>query len=84
MIIVSDKVGKREIGIKMYDMIFTKGKVAGQWWIGNLTFNFQFFYKLVGKDKAFGEKARAYLKTLESNGLIPRENFYHNVFEILS
>ena len=84
MIIVSDKVNKREIGVKMYDIIFTKGKVAGQWWIGNLTFNFQFFYKLVGKDKVFGEKARAYLKTLESNGLIPRENFYHNVFEILT
>lgn len=83
MIIVSDKIGKREIGVKMYDMIFTKGKVSGQWWIDNLTFNFQFFYKLVGKDKVFGEKAKSYLKILEANNLTPKESFYHNIFEIL-
>lgn len=83
MIIVSDKIGKKEIGVKMYDMIFTKGKVSGQWWIDNLTFNFQFFYKLVGKDKVFGEKTKNYLKILEANNLTPKESFYHNVFEIL-
>jgi tetratricopeptide (TPR) repeat protein len=42
MIIVSAKVDKKEIGVKMYDMIFTKGKLGPQWYINNLLYNFQF------------------------------------------
>ena len=88
MIIVSDKVGKKEIGIKMYNMIFTKGKVASQWWIDNLTFNFQFFYNIKNnfdaKEDNFGSKAKQYLKKIEEFGLFPKESFYHNVYNLNS
>lgn len=44
MIIVSDKVNKREIGLKMYDILFTKKYMnVGEWWIKNIVYNLQFF-----------------------------------------
>jgi hypothetical protein len=84
MIIVSDKIGRREIGVTMYKLIFKKGKVAGQWWMDNLCFNFQFFFKLIDeKDrKEMTIKAKEYIKTMLENNLKVKESFLQNVYEM--
>ncbi len=43
MIIVSDRVKKNEIGVKMYEMIYTKKFKAPEWYLKNLIFNMRFF-----------------------------------------
>jgi len=44
MIIVSDRVKKNIIGIKMYNIIFMLKSIdAGEWWANNLVYNFQYF-----------------------------------------
>lgn len=44
MIIVSERIKKYDVGIKMYEIIFNcKYIEAGEWWIHNLFFNLQFF-----------------------------------------
>jgi len=61
MIIVCERLKKYEIGIKMYDIIFTKGNVnIGEWWIKNLVYNLQFFIEK-NKDINFVTKWRNYL-----------------------
>jgi tetratricopeptide (TPR) repeat protein len=85
MIIVSDNVGKKEVGVKMYNMIFTKKKMAAQWWIDNLLYNFQFFYTIIPKtDTEFISKAKEYLKLLEYNKYNIKDNFYRNLYELIS
>ena len=85
MIIVSDNVGKKEVGVKMYNMIFTKKKMAPQWWIDNLLYNFQFFYTIIPKtDTEFISKAKEYLKLLEENKYAIKDNFYRNLYELIS
>ena len=83
MIIVSDRVKRNEVGVKMYDMIFTKRKINTQWFIDNLLFNFQFFVKHVDKsDKGFIARMKSYVELLENNGLKIKESFYHNMYEL--
>jgi tetratricopeptide (TPR) repeat protein len=84
MIIVSDKVGKRDIGLIMYKLIFTKGKISTQWWMDNLCFNFQFFFKLIDeKDrKDMVAKAKKYIKVMIENNLKVKESFLQNVYEL--
>lgn len=82
MIIVSDKVNRKDVGVKMYDMIFTKGKLGPQWFIDNLLYNFQFFYKLIN-DKEMIQKARNYLESLENSGYYIKESFYENLGELI-
>ena len=85
MIIVSDNVGKKEVGVKMYNMIFTKKRMAPQWWIDNLLYNFQFFYTFIPKtDTEFISKAKEYLKLLEYNKYAIKDNFYRNLYELIS
>jgi hypothetical protein len=44
IIIVAERLKKYDIGLKMYDIIFTKKNInPGEWWVKNLVFNFQFF-----------------------------------------
>ena len=44
MIIVTERLKKYNIGLKLYNILFTKKHVsAGEWWIKNLVYNFQFF-----------------------------------------
>lgn len=81
MIIVSERVKKYEVGVKMYDMIFTKKKQGGQWFIDNLLYNFKFFVKYVNK-KLIG-KLKEYLIFLEMNGLKIKKEFYESVSDIL-
>ena len=84
IIIVSERVKQYKIGVKMYDMIFTKRKINGQWFIDNLLFNFQFFVKYVDKsDKGFIERMKSYIELLENNGLKIKESFYHNMYEVI-
>jgi hypothetical protein len=85
MIIVSDRVKRNQVGVKMYDMIFTKRKIHGQWFIDNLLFNFQFFVKHVDKsDKGFIERMKSYVELLENSGLKIKESFYHNMYEVIN
>ena len=61
MIIVCERLKKYELGLKMYDIIFTKGNVSiGEWWIQNLIYNLQFFIKK-NKSVVFVNKWRHYL-----------------------
>lgn len=81
MIIVSERVKKYEVGVKMYDMIFTKKKQGGQWFIDNLLYNFKFFVKYVNKKLI--DKLKEYLIFLEINGLKIKKEFYESVSDIL-
>jgi len=61
MIIVCERLKKYDIGIKMYDIIFTKQNIkVGEWWIKNLVHNLQFFIEK-NTDSAFVKKWRYYL-----------------------
>jgi len=85
MIIVADRVGKREIGVKMYDLIFTKKKIGPEWFMKNLLYNFQFSVKHVDKKNIeFIQKAKQYLKFLEDNNVKINETFYHNIYELIN
>jgi hypothetical protein len=85
MIIVADRVGKREIGVKMYDLIFTKKKIGPEWFMKNLLYNFQFSVKHVDKKNIeFIQKAKEYLKFLEDNNVKINETFYHNIYELIN
>jgi len=46
MIIVSHRINKLEIGLKMYEIIFTKKYNAPEWHLKNLVFNIKFFKAL--------------------------------------
>jgi hypothetical protein len=68
MIIVCERLKKYEIGIKMYDIIFTKGNLhIGEWWIKNLVYNLQFFIEK-NKDINFVTKWRNYLTLINKTG----------------
>ena len=85
MIIVSERVKQQKVGVKMYDMIFTKRKINGQWFIDNLLHNFQFFVKHIDKsDKGFIERMKSYVELLENSGLKVKESFYHNMYEVIN
>lgn len=85
VIIIADRVKQHATGVKMYDMIFTKQKVAGQWFIDNLLHNFQFYVKHVNKTNvAFMEKMKNYISLLESNNLKVKESFYFNMYQLLT
>jgi tetratricopeptide (TPR) repeat protein len=43
MIIIADRLKKRELGVRMYQRIFDRGYIPGQWWAHNLIYNLQFF-----------------------------------------
>ena len=43
MIIVADRLKKRELGVRMYQRIFDRGYIPGSWWAQNLIYNLQFF-----------------------------------------
>jgi hypothetical protein len=47
MIIVADRIKRREIGAKMYEIIFEQQHVAPDWWTGNLFTNLQFFIDVI-------------------------------------
>jgi hypothetical protein len=69
----------------MYYMIFTKRKVAGQWYIDNLLYNFQFFVNYVDKeDKDFIKTLESYVELLDNRGLKIKESFYENMKELKS
>lgn len=61
MIIVSEKINKYDIGLKCYDIIFTKQNVnIDEVWIKHLVHNLQFFIKK-NTDVQFVHKWRQYL-----------------------
>ena len=43
MIIVADRLKKRDLGVKMYEIIFKKKYNAPEWYLKNLIFNMRFF-----------------------------------------
>jgi hypothetical protein len=43
MIIIADRLKQRELGVRMYQRIFDRGYIPGQWWAQNLIHNLQFF-----------------------------------------
>lgn len=51
MIIVCQRVGDIQTGVKMYNIIFEKKVKPGEWWIKNLLFNSQFYKEHLDVDK---------------------------------
>ena len=86
MIIVSIILQKYEIGLKMYDIIFTKKQINIHiFWIENLIHNLYFFY-LKTKDESFFKKWKEYLELIKTkypdieNTLIRKYNFLTPLF----
>jgi hypothetical protein len=53
MIIVSERLRKYDIGIKMFEIIFKKEFIyVGEWWITHLVFNLQFFIDKVSEENS--------------------------------
>ena len=72
MIIVADRVGDRECGILMYEIIFKqKQYVFSEWHLRNLMFNLRFFIGHVKPDalNAFVALAKNYMQFLIMKGL---------------
>ena len=77
MIIVADRVGDRECGIRMYEIIFkTKHRTFSVWHLRNLMFNLRFFIEHVKPEAlhAFAALANDYLKFVVANG-VPANTF---------
>ena len=77
MIIVADRVGDRECGIRMYEHIFKeKHRVFSEWHLRNLMHNLNFFIKHVKPEalNAFKELVNEYLKFVIGNG-VPANTF---------
>lgn len=53
MIIVADKVKRKEVGAKMFEILFQKAHVPGEWWTRNIFTNIQFFLDFLPKTPAF-------------------------------
>jgi hypothetical protein len=78
MIIVCERLKKYDIGLKMFDIIFTKKTVdVGEWWIKNLVFNLQFFIEK-NKDISFAFKWREYLSLINQKGYDIDKNLVNN------
>jgi glycosyltransferase involved in cell wall biosynthesis len=72
MIIVADRVGDRECGIRMYEIIFKeKHRTFSAWHLRNLFHNLRFFINHVKPDalNAFAALANDYLKFVIDNGV---------------
>ena len=77
MIIVADRVGDRECGIRMYETIFkTKHRTFSAWHLRNLMFNLRFFIEHVKPEalNAFVALANEYLQFVVDHG-IPASTF---------
>ena len=77
MIIVADRLGDRECGIRMYEMIFTqKHRTFSVWHLRNLAFNLNFFIKHVKPEAldAFVKLANSYIDFVINNG-VPANTF---------
>ena len=68
MIIISERMKKYDIGIKMYEIIFDCKYIdSGEWWIDNLIFNLQFFIDKVDKKNIeFINKYKIYFNLIQS------------------
>ena len=68
MIIVSERLKKYDIGIRMYEIIFCCNYLdAGEWWSNNLIFNLQFFIdKVDEKNISFFENCEKYINFLKN------------------
>ena len=53
MIIVADRVKQRAVGSKMFEILFQKAHVPGEWWTKNVFTNIQFFLDFLPKTPAF-------------------------------
>jgi beta-1,4-mannosyl-glycoprotein beta-1,4-N-acetylglucosaminyltransferase len=77
MIIVADRVGDRECGIRMYEHIFKeKHRTFSAWHLRNLFFNLRFFINHVKTEglEAFVAMANGYIKFVIDNG-VPTNTF---------
>jgi glycosyltransferase involved in cell wall biosynthesis len=77
MIIVADRMGDRECGIRMYEIIFTqKHRTFSVWHLRNLMFNLSFFIGHVKAEdfNAFAALANSYVDFVINNG-VPANTF---------
>ncbi len=70
MIILADRLGDRQLGIKMYKMIFTKKyKMFNSWYLKNMFYNLRFFDKhiLPEEKQEFSKLFVEYMNFLKTN-----------------
>jgi len=83
MIIVSNKVGKPDIGIRMYEFIFRNKKMGPMLFTETLLSNFKFFINYIfKKNKQIIIYAKEYIKVLESEKIHVPKSFYENIAEL--
>jgi len=83
MIIVSNKVGKPDIGIRMYEFIFRNKKMGPILFTETLLSNFKFFINYIfKKNKQIIIYAKEYIKVLESEKIHVPKSFYENIAEL--
>lgn len=72
MIIISERLRKYDVGIKMYEIIFKHKVMVDHWWHKNLIFNLQFFINKLKKEDnpSFFKELNGYLIKLQNH------NFY--------
>jgi len=72
MVIVSERVGDKKTGLKMYEIVFKKKpRKFEEWWIKNFIYNLQFFINDIPLDikDNFIKLANDYFKFLSDNGM---------------
>jgi len=69
MVLIADKMKDYDTVIKMYEMVFKrKIKIYDEWYIKNLLYNIQFFFKHL-KDNTFVDRFNDYLLFLSNIGI---------------
>jgi len=82
MIIVCERLKKYDIGLKMFNIIFTKDEVIStEWWIKNLIYNLQFFINK-NEDILFVNNFNCYIKKINDKKYNIDRNLINNYEKI--
>jgi tetratricopeptide (TPR) repeat protein len=85
MIIVSDRIQRFDVAVKMLGMIFKQNYLhSGTWWIHNLFHNIQFSIQAFPQDLGFLESMLTYITNLRNRGIHLTVDNYKNVDKIIT
>jgi len=85
MLIVSSRVNKHDLSVKMLQMIFRQNYLySGEWWIHNLFHNIQFAMPRMPDNLQFLESMLTYIQNLNNRGIKLNSNNYKVVDSIIA
>jgi hypothetical protein len=85
MIILSDKTKNKEVGVRMYEIIFKFEHFNGDWWAHNLFYNFQFFADHLNYDSLeFYNNMINYINICKKNNFVMKPETEINVNKIIN